>query len=102
LQTDEQAPLPGALFQLLERVTSTYESAGDFIFNCQMGRGRTTTGMVTACLIATTMNFKPGEGTSEIEPDSIVGDYDTIDGPSEEEAYLKGTAMLDQTSVLRT
>lgn len=90
MQTDEQAPLPGALSQLLERVTSTYESAGDFIFNCQMGRGRTTTGMVTACLIATAMNWKRDERTPGIEPDSIVGDFDTIDGPSEEEAYLQG------------
>ncbi|KAF8492621.1 inositol hexakisphosphate-domain-containing protein [Russula emetica] len=88
--TDEQAPLPGALSQLLERVTSVYESAEDFIFNCQMGRGRTTTGMVTACLIATVMNLKRDERISEIEPDSIVGNYDTIDGPSEEEAYLQG------------
>jgi protein-tyrosine phosphatase len=88
--TDEQAPLPGALSQLLERVTSTYENAGDFIFNCQMGRGRTTTGMVTACLIATAMNLERDEWTPDIEPDSIVGDYDAIDGPSEEEAYLQG------------
>jgi hypothetical protein len=87
LQTDEQAPLPGALSQLLERVTSAYESAGDFVFNCQMGRGRTTTGMVTACLIATVMNLGR---TPEIEPDSFVGDYDAVDGPSEEEAYLQG------------
>jgi inositol hexakisphosphate len=97
LQTDEQAPLPGALSQLLERVTSAYESAGDFIFNCQMGRGRTTTGMVSACLIATAMNLKRDERTSEIEPDSIVGDYDTIDGPSEEEAYLQGNVLSNQT-----
>ena len=102
LQTDEQAPLPGALSQLLERVTSTYESAGDFIFNCQMGRGRTTTGMVTACLIATVMNLKGDGRTSEIEPDNVVGDYDPIDGPSEEEAYLQGTVILNQTSVFRS
>ena len=102
MQTDEQAPLPGALSQLLERVTSAYETAGDFIFNCQMGRGRTTTGMVTACLIAAVMNLKRDERTSEIEPDNIVGDYDTIDGPSEEEAYLQGTVILNQTSVFRS
>jgi len=88
--TDEQAPLPGALSQLLERVTSAYESAGDFIFNCQMGRGRTTTGMVTACLIATSMNLKRDECVSGIDPDSIGEDYDPVDGPSEEEAYLQG------------
>ncbi|KAI9453330.1 inositol hexakisphosphate-domain-containing protein [Russula earlei] len=88
--TDEQAPLPGALSQLLERVTTAYESAGDFIFNCQMGRGRTTTGMVTACLIATTMNLKRDECTSGIDPDSVAEDFDSVDGPSEEEAYLQG------------
>jgi len=101
LQTDEQAPLPGALSQLLERVTSAYESAGDFIFNCQMGRGRTTTGMVTACLIATAMNLKRDEGTPEIEPEGTVSDYDAIDGPSEEEAYLQGNVLSNQTSHCR-
>jgi hypothetical protein len=100
-QTDEQAPLPGALSQLLERVTSAYESAGEFIFNCQMGRGRTTTGMVTACLIATAMNLERDEWTPETEPDSVVGDYDAIDGPSEEEAYLQGTLLSNQTSERR-
>jgi hypothetical protein len=94
LQTDEQAPLPGALSQLLERVTSAYGSAGDFIFNCQMGRGRTTTGMVTACLIATVMNLESDGWTPETEPDGIVGDYDAIDGPSEEEAYLQGDSSI--------
>ena len=61
-----------------------------------MGRGRTTTGMVTACLIATAMNLKPKERTAEIELklDSIVGDYDTIDGPSEEEAYSQGAVIF--------
>ncbi|KAI0255159.1 inositol hexakisphosphate-domain-containing protein [Lactifluus subvellereus] len=88
--TDEQAPLPAALSQLLERVTSTYETTGDFIFNCQMGRGRTTTGMITACLIATSMNLKRDECLSGIEPETAVEDYDAIDGPSEEEAYLQG------------
>lgn len=102
LQTDEQAPLPGALSQLLERVTSTYESAGDFIFNCQMGRGRTTTGMVTACLIATAMNLKRDEYVPEVEPDSIADDYDAIDGPSEEEAYLQGADFSTRAPVLQS
>ncbi|KAI0067260.1 hypothetical protein BV25DRAFT_1819577 [Artomyces pyxidatus] len=88
--TDEQAPLPGALSQLLERVTSTYEKAGDFIFNCQMGRGRTTTGMVSACLIATTMNWDVHEGIDDKMQETITEEYDYIDGPSEEDAYLQG------------
>ena len=93
MQTDEQAPLPAALSQLLERVTSSYETAGDFIFNCQMGRGRTTTGMVTTCLIATGMNLKRDECLSAIELETPVEDYDAIDGPSEEEAYLQGILL---------
>ncbi|KAN0134590.1 Inositol hexakisphosphate domain containing protein [Lactarius tabidus] len=88
--TDEQAPLPGALSQLLERVTSTYDSTGDFIFNCQMGRGRTTTGMISACLIASSMNLERDEGVPDVGPEAILESYDAIDGPSEEEAYLQG------------
>jgi hypothetical protein len=93
LQTDEQAPLPGALSQLLERVTSTYDSTGDFIFNCQMGRGRTTTGMISACLIASSMNLERDEGVPDVGPEAILESYDAIDGPSEEEAYLQGTFL---------
>ncbi|KAI0052293.1 hypothetical protein FA95DRAFT_1553613 [Auriscalpium vulgare] len=88
--TDEQAPLPGALSQLLDRVTTSYEKAGDFVFNCQMGRGRTTTGMVSACLIATAMNWQESEDGELIKPETALEDYDSIDGPSEEEAYLQG------------
>lgn len=96
--TDEQAPLPAALSQLVDRVRSGLVSgeAGDFIFNCQMGRGRTTTGMVTACLIATTMKWNHDLETSALSPHAEeenqggLEQYDMIDGPSEEEAYLQG------------
>ncbi|KAJ7145106.1 inositol hexakisphosphate-domain-containing protein [Mycena crocata] len=87
--TDEQAPLPDALSQLFERVKSGLTQAGDFVFNCQMGRGRTTTGMVAACLIATTLNWngkEPSYDQEDLAPDT----YDSMDGPSEEEAYLQG------------
>ncbi|EIM91392.1 uncharacterized protein STEHIDRAFT_153038 [Stereum hirsutum FP-91666 SS1] len=91
--TDEQAPLPGALSQLLDRVLSGLDQAGDFVFNCQMGRGRTTTGMVSACLIATVMTWdQHTRDTDEAEDgnESPPEEYDAIDGPSEEEAYLQG------------
>ncbi|CCL99307.1 uncharacterized protein FIBRA_01323 [Fibroporia radiculosa] len=97
--TDEQAPLPGALAQLLDRVRTALRSgeAGDLIFNCQMGRGRTTTGMVTACLIATTIHWDHAlESSMFVQPaedddyESGLERYDLIDGPSEEEAYLQG------------
>ncbi|KAK7006097.1 inositol hexakisphosphate-domain-containing protein [Favolaschia claudopus] len=86
--TDEQAPLPDALSQLFDRVQSNLTQAGDFVFNCQMGRGRTTTGMVAACLIATTMNWK--DKTPNYDDEDFAVSYDSMDGPSEEEAYLQG------------
>lgn len=63
--------------------------AGDFIFNCQMGRGRTTTGMITASLIASTMNWET-KNESAVEDGMTPGVYDPMDGPSEEETYLAG------------
>ncbi|KAJ6610725.1 inositol hexakisphosphate-domain-containing protein [Mycena sp. CBHHK59/15] len=87
--TDEQAPLPDALSLLFARVKSGLTQAGDFVFNCQMGRGRTTTGMIAACLIATTMIWDCRK--DKYDHDELIADtYDTMDGPSEEEAYLQG------------
>ncbi|ORY34932.1 inositol hexakisphosphate-domain-containing protein [Naematelia encephala] len=51
--TDEQAPLPAALQVIVGRVVDGLKANEDFVFNCQMGRGRTTTGMITASLIVT-------------------------------------------------
>ncbi|KAJ3760289.1 inositol hexakisphosphate-domain-containing protein [Lentinula raphanica] len=96
--TDEQAPLPDALTQLLNRVRTNLAEAGDFIFNCQMGRGRTTTGMVTACLVSTTLGWNP-ESSAENDLMALAQDdfeesqedlFDSMDGPSEEEAYRQG------------
>ena len=93
-QTDEQAPLPDALYMLYQRVQSGLVSgeAHDFIFNCQMGRGRTTTGMVTACLIATVHDAERPEETLRAPDEDEDTDtyYDSVDGPSEEEVYLQG------------
>ena len=46
--TDEQAPIPAAFDQLLKLIETNPEA--DYCFNCQMGRGRTTTGMVIVYL----------------------------------------------------
>ncbi|KAH8826577.1 inositol hexakisphosphate-domain-containing protein [Flagelloscypha sp. PMI_526] len=93
--TDEQAPLPVALDQLYERVTAGLSdtSTHDFIFNCQMGRGRTTTGMTTACLIATinTLDERVLSGEIEMgEEDETDGRLDQMDGFDEALAYQQG------------
>ena len=81
---------------MLMRVRTGIQSgqATDFIFNCQMGRGRTTSGMVTACLIATTMTWehdKEDRFSEEEQNTNPLEHYDAMDGFSEEEAYLQGT-----------
>jgi hypothetical protein len=52
--------------------------------------------MITACLIATAMNLNQDDLILGIEPDTIIEDYDAVDGPSEEEAYLQGSLPSNQ------
>ncbi|KAG1474862.1 hypothetical protein G6F56_000086 [Rhizopus delemar] len=49
--TDEQAPIPDVFDQLIHRMHEANQGH-DILFNCQMGRGRTTTGMVVASLLS--------------------------------------------------
>eukprot|EP00798_Chlamydomonas_sp_ICE-L_P005785 gene5785-5992_t len=49
--TDEKAPKDGDFESLIERLWLVPKDAA-IIFNCQMGRGRTTTGMIIASLLA--------------------------------------------------
>lgn len=59
-----------------------------------MGRGRTTTGMVTACLIATTNAWADRGGQAAPPVENVQEEfYDSLDGPSEEEAYMQGKCL---------
>ncbi|GAC94223.1 metal ion binding/oxidoreductase [Pseudozyma hubeiensis SY62] len=55
--TDEQAPVPAVFSQLEERVITALQTGSACVFNCQMGRGRTTTGMVIASLVSTVWHY---------------------------------------------
>ena len=56
-----------------------------------MGRGRTTTGMVTACLISSLItDWESSENNAMSDDELTLELYDAIDGPSEEEVYLAG------------
>ena len=59
-----------------------------------MGRGRTTTGMITACLISSTMNWETLKNEVPAEDEMALGIYDSMDGPSEEEVYLAGNQSI--------
>ena len=49
--TDEQAPSPAALDAMIRYLEEgTKEERRALMMNCQMGRGRTTTGLIIACL----------------------------------------------------
>ncbi|GAA5856222.1 hypothetical protein JCM8547_000828 [Rhodosporidiobolus lusitaniae] len=80
--TDEQAPIPGIFSRIEQRVSSALSSRrehGDhlgaegiervsFGWNCQMGRGRTTTGMV-ACALVHRILFSPTTTSGRTNPD---------------------------------
>jgi hypothetical protein len=57
----------------------------DFTYNCQMGRGRTSSGMITACIAASIMHGVE-DIQSEEEADLTASESDW----SEERAYLNG------------
>jgi len=61
--TDEQAPEEGDFGVLLDKVEKATPDQ-HLVFNCQMGRGRTTTGMVVACLVMTRNDPKWKAGNS--------------------------------------
>lgn len=52
-RTDEQAPIPTVLDGILVDLWKSIDSSEEFnfVFNCQMGRGRTTTGMVVTSML---------------------------------------------------
>ncbi|KIJ51469.1 hypothetical protein M422DRAFT_157971 [Sphaerobolus stellatus SS14] len=86
--TDEQAPLPTALAQIFDRVKNTLGYAGDMIFNCQMGRGRTTTGMVAASLVSTILTQDMASVQALLESSEY--ELTAAEDPSLEEVYLQG------------
>lgn len=64
--TDEKAPTPEAVDEILEALQSEeHRNFNDrvIIMNCQMGRGRTTTGMIVSCLFTKHLRRALGKGT---------------------------------------
>lgn len=87
--TDEQAPLPATLQTLVQRVVLGLKDGADFVFNCQMGRGRTTTGMSAACMIATIANC---DMAAEMAADEAAAADETVDEDDmeDETQFLNG------------
>lgn len=107
--TDEQAPIPEVFDQFVDRLAHLGKKENteniNSLFNCQMGRGRTSTGMIIACLMhmiignthlktMSSEEFGSLESMSQIHVDSI--DF-------EETRYKKGEfkIILQLISVLQ-
>ncbi|ORX58097.1 hypothetical protein DM01DRAFT_319996 [Hesseltinella vesiculosa] len=82
--TDEQAPIPDVFDLLKQRILEAHVGR-DIIFNCQMGRGRTTTGMVTACLISMILNHN-----INVEELTRLGDGSLAENPTDGSASPNG------------
>lgn len=100
--TDEQAPLPAALQVIVTRVMMGVREGDDFVFNCQMGRGRTTTGMIAASLIATIARDDTSDEVYESDGETVYEDGEEVD-LDEAAQYLNGEykTILQLVTVLR-
>ncbi len=82
--TDEQSPIPRVFDQLVDRLL-TMDSDTDAIFNCQQGRGRTSTGLVITCLLQMIM----GNEALISDPGSFLDEEETYSELTNEEDYRK-------------
>lgn len=88
--TDEKAPKEGDFDNLVRRI-SQVDMETEIVFNCQMGRGRTTTGMVISTLVYLNRIGALGiPRTSSIGKVFYAGNDVDDYSPSSEEAILRG------------
>jgi len=76
--TDEQAPSPEGVDELVGYLEDgVHEQHRVHVFNCQMGRGRTTTGVIVACLWAfhRRKQLLPSEASVAWDSDSFEPDF---------------------------
>lgn len=97
--TDEQAPIP----EVFDYVNGLVKGnpKGDFVYNCQMGRGRTTTFLVTTLLIKYVTNMKPNLPPITYSDPYKAGEYKLIISllrllPQGKEAKLLTDWCIDQ------
>jgi len=75
--TDEQAPIPHVFDELVKLISA--QQYTDFIFNCQMGRGRTTTGMIITMIYHQILNNEQDDDTMNYTNDTM--NYTTTNAP---------------------
>ncbi|KAL2634189.1 hypothetical protein R1flu_005668 [Riccia fluitans] len=103
--TDGKAPKSSDFDTLSENIASASKNTA-FVFNCQMGRGRTTTGTVIACLVQLRCQFgRPlrtvksiREGSGE-DDGSSSGDEAAADSPMGSPTVIKAPKVERQKAV---
>ncbi|KAL2935177.1 Paladin [Bienertia sinuspersici] len=99
--TDGKAPKSSDFDTLAKNVASASKDTA-FVFNCQMGRGRTTTGTVIACLLKLRIEYGkpirilPDEPVEEMDDSSSCGE-ETMD-----DSVATDSSILDRPSVKKS
>jgi len=95
IRTDEQAPIPEVFDHLLLLVWKQNQASSpgaQAIFNCQMGRGRTTTGMVIAVLLYLVRSHRSSTEilSSSLDAIELQSETESIDSDNLRYRYLAG------------
>lgn len=121
--TDEQAPIPAVFHEMEERVLEALRKGAALVWNCQMGRGRTTTGMIIAAMVSTVAirsedlfgndlsasalsgsmsGFLVGSGSQIFTADSSVSNNENVDD-REDQVWLQGEyrTVMQLVAILR-
>ncbi|OIV95330.1 hypothetical protein TanjilG_07486 [Lupinus angustifolius] len=98
--TDGKAPRSSDIDTLTTNIASAVKDTA-FVFNCQMGRGRTTTGTVIACLVKLRIdNGRPIKILSDdVNHEASDGGFSSGD---EAGGYVTATALTSDTSQIKT
>lgn len=88
--TDGKAPKSSVFDMLASNIASAPKDAA-FVFNCQMGIGRTTTGTVIACLLKLRMDY--GKPIIVLRDDSLHGEYNSGTSDGEENENHDSSSM---------
>lgn len=88
--TDEQAPLPAVFAAIERRVLKALSQGAATAFNCQMGRGRTTTGMVIASLVSTILHHRDEILQGDMNQSMMIQDDAATDDGNGNTARMEG------------
>ncbi|KAG9146991.1 hypothetical protein Leryth_005245 [Lithospermum erythrorhizon] len=94
--TDGKAPKSSVFDMLASNIVSAPSDAA-FVFNCQMGIGRTTTGTVIACLLKLRIDY--GRPIIVLRDDLLHGEYNSGTSDGEENENHDSSSMTISSNV---